>query len=261
MKRFAGFYMNEDPGAPNYDAQHRIIKSMFNGSRGPMMRKATALDWTGDSFDTRKFAGGSLEHGENGYQQMLAHFEEYTETEGDTPLNLTSNVLAMNAYMLDHEAKYKKWLLEYVDAWVERAKKNNGILPSNIGLDGTIGGAAGGRWWGGTYGWGFSPVVPMTGKREDRNRVPRSFIAFMNAYLISGGDDKYLDVWRKQADRINEQRKMVNGVASTPRMYGEQGWYSYCEGRLQPEFSGDLFSVDEGFGSRAVRGGAVVWIS
>ena len=169
-------------------------------------------------------------------RRCWAHFDEYTETEGDTPLNLTSNVLALNAYMLDHEAKYKKWLLEYVDAWVERAEKNNGILPSNIGLDGTIGGAAGGRWWGGTYGWGFSPVVPMTGKREDRNRVPRSFIAFMNAYLISGGDDKYLDVWRKQADRINEQRKMVNGVASTPRMYGEQGWYSFVKGDYNLNF-------------------------
>jgi hypothetical protein len=48
IKRFIGFYMNEDPGAPNYDPEHRIIKSMFNGSRGPLMRKATALDWTGD---------------------------------------------------------------------------------------------------------------------------------------------------------------------------------------------------------------------
>jgi hypothetical protein len=236
VKRFTGFYLNEDPGAPNYDPQHKIIKSMFNGSRGPLMREATALDWTGDSFDTRQFEGGALEHGENGYPQMLAHFAEYTETEGDCPLNLCATELAMNAYMLDHEAKYKKWVLEYVDAWVERAAQNNGILPSNIGLDGTIGGATGGRWWGGTYGWGFSPVVPMTGKREDRNRVPRSFIAFMNAYLISGGDDKYLDVWRKQADRINEQRKVVNGVSQTPRMYGAQGWYSFAKGDYNLNF-------------------------
>src|SRR5438045_2572906 len=32
-RRYAGFYLNEDPGAPNYDAKHRIIRSMFNGSR------------------------------------------------------------------------------------------------------------------------------------------------------------------------------------------------------------------------------------
>jgi hypothetical protein len=138
--------------------------------------------------------------------------------------------MALNAYMLDHEPKYKKWLLEYVDAWAERARQNGDILPSSVGLDGKIGSATEGKWYGGVYGWGFSPVVPMTGKRADRNRVPRAFVGFMNAYLISGGDDRYLEVWRKQADKINEQRKVINGVASTPRMYGDQGWYSFEPG-------------------------------
>ena len=41
VRRFAGFYMNEDPGAPNYDPKHKIIRSLFNGSRGPLLRKAT----------------------------------------------------------------------------------------------------------------------------------------------------------------------------------------------------------------------------
>ena len=50
-RRFAGFYMAEDPGAPNYDPTLKIIRSMQNGSRGPMLRKATALDWVGDPFD------------------------------------------------------------------------------------------------------------------------------------------------------------------------------------------------------------------
>jgi hypothetical protein len=237
IKRFIGFYMNEDPGAPNYDPDHRIIKSMFNGSRGPLMRKATALDWTGDPIETaNRFVGGALQHGENGYQQMLAHFVEYTDTVGDNPLNLNTTGLALNAYMLDHEVKYKRWLLDYVDAWAERAGENNNIIPSNIGLDGKIGGATGGKWYGGVYGWGFSPIVPMTGKRADRNRVPWSFVSFMNAYLVSGGQDRYLNVWRKQADRINEQRKLIDGVASTPRMYGDQGWYSYKPGDYNLNF-------------------------
>jgi hypothetical protein len=237
VKRFIGFYMNEDPGAPNYNHEHRIIKSMMNGSRGPLMRKATALDWAGDPIETKnRFVGNALQHGENGYEEMLAHFADYNDVVGDNPLNLNTTGLALNAYMLDHEAKYKKWLLEYVDAWVERARQNNDIIPSNIGLDGKIGGATEGKWYGGVYGWGFSPIVPMTGKRADRNRVPWSFVSFMNAYLISGGDDRYLDVWRKQADRINAQRKVINGVASTPRMYGDQGWYSYQPGNYNLNF-------------------------
>ena len=51
VRRFAGFYMNEDPGAPNYDPQHKIIRSLFNGSRGPLLRKATGLDWAGDPIE------------------------------------------------------------------------------------------------------------------------------------------------------------------------------------------------------------------
>jgi len=223
--------MDEDPGAPNYDPEHRIIKSMMNGSRGPLLRKATALDWAGDPIETKhRFAASSMLHGEADYQEMLAHFVDYNDVVGDHPLNLNTTGLALNAFMLDHEPKYKKWLLEYVDAWVERAHQNNGIIPSNIGLDGKIGGATNGKWYGGVYGWGFSPIVPMTGKHEDRNRVPYAFVSFMNAYLMSGGDDRYLDVWRKQADRINQNRKVIDGVPSTPRMYGDNGWYSYKPG-------------------------------
>lgn len=236
VRRFIGFYMNEDPDTPNFDPKHRIIRSLMNGSRGPLMRKATPLDWAGDPFDVSRFAHSSLEHGERTYKQMLAHFAEYTDVIGDNPLNLNTTGLAANAYMFDHEDKYKKWLLDYVDAWVDRAQKNNDIIPSNIGLDGTIGGTANGKWYGGVYGWGFSPIVPMTGKPADRNRVPRAFVSFMNAYLVSGGDEQYLEVWRKQADRINEQRKVINGVASTPRMYGDHGWYSYKPGDYNLNF-------------------------
>jgi hypothetical protein len=48
MKRFAGLYMNEDPEAPNYDPEKKIIRSIWNGSKGPMLRKATVYDWVGD---------------------------------------------------------------------------------------------------------------------------------------------------------------------------------------------------------------------
>ena len=63
---------------------------------------------------------------------MLDHFEDYTDVVGDHPLNLLSTTLALNAYMLEHEPKYKRWLLEYVDAWVERMKANGGIIPSVV---------------------------------------------------------------------------------------------------------------------------------
>jgi len=230
VRRFAGFYMNEDPGAPNYDPKHRIIKSLFNGSRGPLLRKATALDWTGDPIEVEnRFRLG---HGERSYAEMLAHFKDYNDIVGDHPLNLLATTLALNAYMLEGDEKYRKWLLEYVDAWVDRMKANGGIMPSNVGLDGKIGGAANGKWYGGVYGWGFSPVVPQTGQVDHRNRVLLGFTGLSNAYLLTH-DDRYLDAWRKQGDAINAQRKMVDGRWSYPRMYGDQGWYAYTPGEYR----------------------------
>ena len=60
-RRFAGFYMGEDPDAPNYDPQHKLIRSLINGSRGPMLRQATPIDWVGDPIDITKFRAGHNE--------------------------------------------------------------------------------------------------------------------------------------------------------------------------------------------------------
>jgi hypothetical protein len=224
VRRFAGFYMNEDPGAPNYDPEHKIIRSMFNGSRGPLLRKATALDWAGDPIEIKnRFRLG---HGEESYEQMLAHFKDYNDIIGDLPQNLLTTSLALNGYMMSGEEKYKAWLLEYVDAWVERMKQNGYIIPSNIGLDGKIGGATDGKWYGGCYGWAFTVVVPQDGSLAHRNTHNKGFTGFMNAYLLTG-DDRYLDPWRRQIDTINAQAKVIDGRTMYPAMFGDDGWYDY----------------------------------
>jgi hypothetical protein len=223
-RRFAGFYDGSDAAAPNFDAKHRVIRSMFNGSLGPLLRPTTALDWAGDPFDASRF---KLEHGERNFAEFLKHFEEYTDTVCDSPLNLQSTTLALNAWALTGEKRWRDWLLSYVDAWVERAAANDDILPSKVGLDGRIGGR--GKWFEGVYGWAFSPVVPQTGQREDRNRVPRSIVGFMNAALLTG-DDRYMAVWRRQNAVINSRAKEIDGQLQTPRMCGPKGWYSYAPG-------------------------------
>ncbi len=224
VRRYAGFYMNEDPGAPNYDPKHKIIRSLFNGSRGPLLRKATGLDWAGDPIEVEgRF---HLGHGERTYEEMVAHFKDYNDIVGDHPSNLKATCLALNAYMLNHEPKYKNWLLEYVDAWNRRMGENGNIIPSNIGLDGTIGGETDGKWYGGVYGWGFTVIVPQTGALAHRNTTHLGFFGFMNAYLLTG-DDRYLDRWRKQIDLLNAQKKMIDGRAMYPHSYGDKGWYNY----------------------------------
>tara|TARA_Y100001980_G_C14556902_1_gene353021 strand:+ start:107625 stop:109361 length:1737 start_codon:yes stop_codon:yes gene_type:complete len=223
-RRFAGFYMNEDAGAPNYDPEHKIIRSMFNGSRGPLMRKATGLDWVGDPIEIENRF--HLGHGERNYEEMVAHFKDYTETIGDHPQNLSATTLAANAYLMTGEAKYKDWLLEYTNAWLDRMKANEGIIPSNIGLDGTIGGATDGKWYGGTYGWGFSPIVPQTGERAHRTRVYRGIIGFNNAALLTG-DFSYHKAWGEMIDKVNANSKKIDGKTQYPHMHGDEGWYAY----------------------------------
>lgn len=232
-RRFAGFYMGEDPQAPNYDPEHRLIRSMFNGSRGPLLRKATALDWAGDPIEVEgRF---TPLHRERSYAEMLEHFKDYNDVVGDNPLNLGATTLGFNAYALTGEPRYRDWLLEYVDAWLERTETNGGIIPTNVGLDGTIGGACDGKWYGGVYGWGFTvDVAPYTGAVAHRNYLgPRTLHGFANALLLTG-DQRYLRFWPKMLDRVNANAIIVDGQTLYPHMYGDQGWYEFRPRRFAP---------------------------
>ena len=223
VTRFAGFYMNDDPGAPNYDPKLKIIRSLFNGSRGPLLRKATGLDWAGDPIEVEnRFRPG---HGEQTYEQMVEHFKDYNDIVGDNPLNLGATNLAINAFMLTHEPRYKTWVLEYVDAWRQRMVDNGGIIPTNIGLDGKIGGACGGKWYGGVYGWGSPCSIrqrrtrpsqhPPSGAQRLRQRLPPHRRRPLPRCLA-------------QTDRHRQfPREDENGRTLYPHMYGDQGWYDY----------------------------------
>jgi len=225
-RRYAGFYMNEDPEAPNYDPKLKLIRSLLTGSRGPMLRQATPLDWVGDPVDISKFPAV---HGEANYEEMLAHYNEYTDVVGDSFLNLGATTLPTTAYMLTHDAKYKKWLIEYMDAWVGRMQQNNWIIPSYVALDGKIGGPDN-KWWGNAYGWGFSPISTSQasfGQRQNRNRIQRSLVGFNNALWLTG-DQKYVDAWRNMINSINSNAQTRNGRTQYPTMYGADGWYGWA---------------------------------
>ncbi|MEO5742708.1 MAG: hypothetical protein ABIS29_19140 [Vicinamibacterales bacterium] len=232
VRRFSGFYMGEDPEAPNYDPKVRIIRSMMNGSKGPLLRKATSMDWVGEPFD---MSGFDALHGERNFDEFLRHYQEYHDVVGDHALNLVATTLPANAYFATGEKKYKDWVVGYADAWIDRMKQNNGVIPTFVDLDGKIGGP-GGKWWGSAYGWGFSPVNPVTGRRENRNRIERPIIGFNNALLLTG-DQKYVDAWRDMTNAVNANARTVDGKTQYPSMYGldlqtnpratQPGWYGW----------------------------------
>ena len=212
MRRYAGFYMNEDPGAANYDPEHRLIRSVMTGSRGPVLRRTTSIDWGGDPFECEGRFTPLRWH--RTWQDYVDHFSTYQDVIGDTPCNLAVTVVALNAYLCTGEGRYRDWILEYADAWVGRAEANGGLIPSNVGLDGTIGGAAG-RWWGSVYGWDH--------KAYFRSLAP---YGFGNALLVSG-DQRYVNVWRRTIEAVTAQAREIDGVRQYPQKHGDDGWYEF----------------------------------
>jgi hypothetical protein len=207
VRRFAGFYMNEDPEAPNYDPQHKIIRSLHNGSRGPKLTPAAERDWGGEPVP--------------GHPERLTRYSTASNIRGDHPLNLGAATLAMNAFLLTHENKYRDWLLEYVGAWRDRVETNGGNIPTNIGLDGRIGGEWDGKWYGGTFGWNF---WPQESGRNYYMRGPR--IAFGEALMLTG-DPSWFSPLRRQIANLYAAKRVENGRILLPNKYGEQGWYGY----------------------------------
>jgi hypothetical protein len=235
MKRFAGLYMNEDPEAPNYDPEHKVIKSIWNGSKGPMLRKATVYDWVGDAVPGRFHLLHNPAHRnemldlEKWYPRMLAHCTEYLDSVGDNSLNLAATNLGLNAYMLTGEEKYRDWVLEYVNAWKQRTAATGGNIPSNVGLDGTPGGEYNGQWWKGTYGWNFTVFDGELEQTVHRNYFTSgSWPGFGNAYLLTG-DRSYIDVLRRQLDNLYAQQKVVDGKVMIPQMYGDPRGYKFSD--------------------------------
>ena len=208
--RFASFYTGEDPTAKNYDPVHKVIRSVLNGSRGPKLEVAAEY-WYDKSASRHPGSKMTLEN----------FFGDWTNVKGDIPMNLHATSLVSNAYLLTGEQKYKDWLVEYVGAWADRTKANKGNIPGNIGLNGKVGEHWDGKWWAGIMGWDW----PFGGYQL-MERGPRQ--AMLNAFLITDGNDRFLDTLRVQMGILLRNRlKHSNGHMLPPDRYNdEKGWYS-----------------------------------
>ena len=155
-------------------------------------------------------------------EEILDIFDEMV-LQGDEPSNLCTTALITNAYLYTGDEKYKKWVLDYVQSWIDRIEANDGIIPDNVGPTGVVGEARDGQWWGGLHGW-------STGERAIDRLFLGLIIGAECAHLLSGGDDSYLEILRSQVrvlmdnsiETETESRCMV-----VPTSYGAEGWASY----------------------------------
>jgi hypothetical protein len=224
--RFAGLYLNEDAEAPNYDPQRKLIRSPITGSRGPRLVN-TAEDWVTHRpvlagyplpyEDIPHVTDSSAWVDDAKFPFILQTMNERM-MRADVPLNLTATSLITNAYMYTADPKYKAWIEEYVDAWIERTRRNGGILPDNVGPSGKIGETMDGKWWGGYYGWRWPHGL--------FNQVEATLIGAANAYLVSG-KAKYLELPRSVFQLVESQARTRNGRVLVPHRHGDQGWYDY----------------------------------
>lgn len=249
--RFAGLYLNENPNARNYDPQHKLIRAPHNGSGGPRWghfdspqpsygwsagMRQYGLPYTDikgiDHYDDLKDPALARRMGEAMQERM---------GKGDVVGNLLVTSLIANAFLLTAEEKYQRWIIEYVDAWRERAAHNNGLLPDNVGLSAEIGEYLDGRWYGGLYGWSWPHGYYNIGMA--------AVVSGANAFLLSG-EQEYLAFARAQYDAIwalgetrnphTEEMSLrshwVNQLADVgedeeiflvPYRYNDHGWFDY----------------------------------
>jgi hypothetical protein len=220
VMRFADFYTGRDPQADNYDTERHLIKSIHNGSRGAKLTPATEMDWGGLPVE--------------GAPDRLTRYATASNIKGDHPLNFATTALGFNAFLLSREERFRDWTLEYLDAWRTRIYANDGNIPTNIGLDGTIGGEWEGKWYGGVFGWDFDPE---SGSRNYFIRGPR--IGFGIGLLLSG-DRGYMEPLRRQIANLYAAKRVENGRVLLPRKYGDDGWYSYSPNEY-PDVQRDIY--------------------
>jgi len=226
-QRFAGLYLNEDPEALNYDPQHRIIRCARNGSMGP-------AHWTFEDTPHWPYPGYNLPFydvpGCTNHQAVLSDPELPKrlgqamcdrQGRGDAVVNLLVTGLVTNAYLLTGEEKYRRWVLEYTEAWMERAEANQGIVPDNVGLSGVVGEYTNGKWYGSSYGWAWPHGWHSAGQAVG--------VAAQNASLLTR-NLRSMDFVRSQIDLLIARGIERDDQLYVPHKYDDPGRADYEPG-------------------------------
>ena len=133
---FAGFYTGEDPEAPNYDPVHKVLRSPFQSSQGPLQEASAetahamllAGRWLGSEvnyYGVRASLYPIVEDLELDWWEDPARQEEIVDLfnklilQADTPNNLGAAALVTHAYLYTGDERYKRWVLEYTEAWMD----------------------------------------------------------------------------------------------------------------------------------------------
>lgn len=200
--RFASFLTNEDPAIPeaSYDPVHRVFKTYAMGSNGPAFHKfggpygyGTWMDSYGLPFYDVPGVLTMMDLKDPEKARRYGEVYAARLQRCDTVTNMLSTSMVMNAYLHTGEAKYRQWVLDYVDGWRVRYAGNGGIMPDNAGPTGVVGETVDGKWYGGHYGWTF----------------PHGFYFIGDAMVVGGENQRLLTGEKGRLQWVREQVEML----------------------------------------------------
>ena len=148
-RSFAAMFIGEDPQAPNWDPEYRILRSPFHSSQGPklhadaeyantMLLAGRGLGGQANYYGVRASLYPIVKNLETRWFENPARRKQIVDLfdrlvlQCDTPNSLAATALVTNAYLYTGDDKYKQWVLNYTEAWMERTEKNGGICPDNV---------------------------------------------------------------------------------------------------------------------------------
>ncbi len=227
-KRFAGFYLGTDPkyGDMNFDPVHKVMKGSVTGAWGAKPHDKPTDGFRYDPNHTGAwFEYYNLPYYDLGMQNWLdledpenarrmGEAYEFRFHAGDSPTNLLSTSLMMNAYLHDNNEQYKQWILDYAGTWRRLTEENNGVIPDNCGPNGKMGECMDGKWYGGYYGWAFPHGFMFIAEGIA--------VAAENETLLTGDRTK-LNWLTQQTEKLLERKIEVDGTVFVPYKYAEPG--------------------------------------
>ena len=237
-RRFAAMMIGEDPEAPNYNADLNQFRSVYTDAKGPIYEvnveqvkgflhggSPTQPNWMPDPMGSRATLYPVIKQLEPDWYRTTKRAKQVVDLfnkiimRGDIPHNLGATALVTNAYLYTGDEKYRKWVLRYTEGWLDRMRRNKGIVPDNIGASGEVGEDRDGQWWGGWYGWNCY--------KGNSIGLTSMTIAAECAHLLSG-DAGYLELLRSQMELLFENtRKRDDGQLLVSWRYGPDGWFDY----------------------------------
>jgi len=251
--RFSAMYIGEDPEAQNWDPKLKQMRAVMTGSRGPLM-EWNKRDWTPTNANLTYYPLPFLDipgidsstawindHPDNDQFALLVKTMSDRMAKGDVPINMISTPMIASAYLYTGDDKYVQWTTDYLTTWEKLTKRNNGIIPDNVGLSGEIGEYTG-HWWGGYYGWVWPSgthimkTLVLSGKvatllSGDTRwmNLARSQIAVLreNGFVDEGAssiDESELRKRNVSEDKIEDIR---SGLPIVPYRHDHRGWYHY----------------------------------